>query len=338
MRRRKRSSPFRTVFLWTICLSLIGWGLWQAELLRRSVISSSPPPATSQPDAAIDSASIQRPPAPGDTPPELIEAAATDHAPTITTQELAVEPAHLEPLPIFDPGLSASDLYAQGHAALAAGQTLAGRFALNEALARTTDDAQAAELRQTLSALNLPIFLGSDLLPDDPAARLVEIQDGDNFLTIARAYGINAAFLQTLNPTLSPANLKPGTGIKIVQGPFQARISKHADRLDLYARDLYVASCAVDFPEGNDLPRGDYLIAPGTKLLLGPPAAGRIWLGFQGLEPATQSVTSGWIFGTAGPRGTDPRNRSTGIHLATPDLLQLYNTLTEGRSHLHVDP
>jgi hypothetical protein len=44
------------------------------------------------------------------------------------------------------------------------------------------------------------------------------------------------------------------------------------------------------------------------------------------------------MFGAAGPRGTTPKDRATGIHLGDGDLAQLYNVLSEGRSHLRVEP
>jgi hypothetical protein len=338
-RRRKKPTPIRTTILWSISLALVGWGLWQANQLRLSVVT--PPPlaiaATSQPDAVI---------AMGDTPE-------TSSAPIVNINTTLRDPPetllesrrlnleNFQATPAFDPALTPNELIAKGNAALNAAQTVAARFAFNEALARTADDAQSAQLRQALSTLNTPIFLGSQILPADPAARIVLIQPGDNFYTIARAWGINAAFLQILNPALNPNNLKPDTGIKIVQGPFHARIVKHAQRLDLYARDIYVTSFPIDFPEGNLLPRGDYLVSPGTKLQLANASRAaplKTWIGFQGIESATDSVTSGWIFASAGPRGTDTKNRSTGVHLSDADLQQLYNTLTEGRSEIHVEP
>jgi hypothetical protein len=246
--------------------------------------------------------------------------------------------AHLEPTPVFDAGLSGEELVAQGVGLLNAGKAAAGRFALNEALARTSDEIRAGELRGTLAALNMPVFLGTDILPDDQAARIVQIQPGDTFLSLGRAYGMPAAFLQKLNPALDARNLRLGAGVKIVQGPFHGRIIKHAGRLDLYARDIYVASCRVDFPEGNYLPRGDYQITAGTKLQLGSASAGRTWIGFSGLEQATEGVTNGWMFGAAGPRGKTAKDRATGIHLGDGDLVQLYNVLSEGRSHLRVEP
>jgi hypothetical protein len=344
-RRRRKSSSWKTFPLWCISLALIGWGLWQAEMLRRALVAQGTA-VTLQPGMAIgpDDAAPPGPDTRGSSSPAPAPPGVTLVGVTLSDLTAALPPAHpdvtapMQPSPTFDAALSPDDLLARGAALLDAGQIPAGRFALNEALARTTDEARAAALRQQLAAINLPVFLGTTVLPDDPAVRIVPIQDGDTFISLGRAYGLPAAFLQKLNPKLDERNLRPRTGIKIVQGPFHSRIIKHAGRLDLYARDLYVASCLVDFPEGNFLPRGDYQVSPGTKLQLGFDAAPNTWIGFQGLEPATESVTNGWMFGAAGPRGNTPRDRATGIHLADGDLVQLYNVLSEGRSRLRVEP
>ena len=327
--------------LWGLSLALIGWGLWQAEMLRRSMVAQGTGVALDagmaiSPDegAGGDGAAGTMPAAAG---PTLVGVTAADLSPWPPAAAPDVTAA-LEPTPTFDKALSAEELIARGAGLLEAGETVAGRFALNEALARTTDEVRAAQLRERLAALNMPVFLGTAILPDDPAVRMVPIREGDTFVSLGKAYGVPAAFMQALNPKLDERNLRPRTGIKIVQGPFHGRIVKHAGRLDLYARDIYVASCLVDFPEGNYLPRGEYEVSAGTKLQLGAGSALTTWIGFQGLEPATEGVTNGWMFGMAGPRGNALKDRATGIHVGDGDLLQLYNVLSEGRSHLRVEP
>ena len=345
-RRRSRKSSWKTLPLWVLSLALIGWGLWQAEMLRRSVVAQgngiglpsgmAVGPDDRAPGGADGSA--------GALPSATGPGGATLFGVTAADLGLALPPAApdvtapMEPTPTFDAALSAEDLITRGVALLDAGAAVAGRFALNEALVRTTDEDRAAQLRQKLAALNLPVFLGPAVLSGDPAARVVPIQEGDTFLSLGRAYGVPAAYLQKLNPRLDERNLRPRTGIKIVQGPFHARLIKHAGRLDLYARDLYVASCLLEFPEGNYLPRGEYQVSLGSKLQLGPATAATTWIGFQGLEPATEGVTNGWLYGAAGPRGNTPKDRATGVRLGDGDLAQLYNVLSEGRSHLRVEP
>jgi LysM repeat protein len=340
-RRRNKKSPWTTLPIWGLCLTLIGWGLWQAELLRRSVVSQgqtvalTPGMAVGPTQTAEDSSLGKALLLPATTRPEDGQGVDTPSGGTAASPEVT---ATLEPTPSFDAALSAEDLVQQGMSLLNGGKAAAGRYALNEALARTTNEARAAQLRQVLATMNAPVFLGTDLLPDDPSARMIPIRSGDTFLSLARSYGVPVALLQKLNPALDPRNLQLRTGVKIVQGPFHVRIAKHAGRLDLYARDIYVASCLVSFPEGNYLPRGDYEVAPGTKLQVGGPFSGRTWIGFRGVEPATEGVTSGWMFGAAGPRGSAPQDRTTGMQMGVGDLAQLYNVLSEGRSHVRVEP
>lgn len=357
-RRRKKARLWTSVPLWLIAAGLVGWGLWNAAAIKGALQkqwAGQGHEDTAQPEMAVGAEKITAQGAQGGEPWSSQTVAAQDGAgaggmPPLPTSLAGVNPALvpdgidqtsdqggplLERTPVFAAGISAEDLRKQGLELLNAGNVADGRFALNAALARTQDAVVAAELRATLADLNQGVFLGSEILPDDPCARLVEIQEGDSFLRLGREFGVPAAFLQALNPSLSPEMLKPLTGVKIVQGPFHVRVFKRDRRLDLYARDIFVRSFAAEFPEGNDLPGGEYEIAPGTKLQLG---GSRTWIGFEGNETATQDVTAGWIFGSAGPRGSGAKDRATGIHLADSDLAVLYNVLSEGRSRLRVEP
>jgi hypothetical protein len=340
--RRRKSSPFRSFTLWSICLGLVGWGVYQADQFRRALPDSF---QTSTPEMAISSDTVTAadpsegsPDSPAALAPFDLRPAIDDDRATLPENLALIDEPHY---PTFDPALSAEDLAVQGMQLLDSGQIVAGRFALNDALARSPSDdstPRAGQLRALLSNLNLPVFLGSAVLPDDPAARLIDIQQDDTFVGIAHAYGLPAALLPILNPSLHAHNLKPQTGVKIVQGPFHATIVKHDHRLDLFARDLYITSLPVDFPEGNYLPRGDYQVSSAGKLQAGTGATSRMWIGFHGIEEATEQVASGWIYGSAGPRGHTTRDLATGMRLADADLQMLFVTLTENRSRVRVEP
>ncbi len=269
-RRRHRTSPLRTIAAWSIAVAVICWGIWQAAALRHTLQNAwnSQRTLATQPQMAVAAAQVTATgaqggepltaPAPsGMIPPELPDgsepAAVMD---PLVPPKSAADPdgdsALLEKTPVFDPALSAPELAARGKKLLDAGQPIAGRFALNAALARTQDSAMAAQLRAALSDLNVPVFLGTAILPDDPCARYVDIHEGDSFLKLGREFGVPAAFIQAINPSLSPSRLKPLTGVKIVQGPFHARISKSEHRLDLYARDIFSARSGSPFPKATN--------------------------------------------------------------------------------------
>jgi hypothetical protein len=345
--RRRKKPAWATVPVWGALALLAGWSIWQAREFQhslladvrqseaRSAAADLPRDALSRSQQAVKAArEIDDPltpvlmqPGPEPFPEATIDF--VDPLLSVSPEEAAAQTA-----PAVDPALSANELVQLARKLMDAGRIVDGRAALNAALARTSDQQQADRLRTALTSLNTGVFLGSALLPEDPLARYVDIQPGDSFLRLARKYTVTAAYLQSINPSLNPRNLKPLMGVKVVPGPFSATLVKHASRLDLFVRDMYLRSFPILLPEGNYLPPGDYRIAPGTKLQAGAHS----WIGFDGAEPATQNVTRGWIFGPKGPRGNALRDRTTGLQMTDSDLQQLYNVLVESHSHLHVIP
>ena len=343
-RRRRKKSPFSTLAWLLLAAIPAAWGLWQANELRKSILLNQSGPLMASAAVLVnDSKSID-----AMNPDELAPPIDDKSHAAVGGVSPAVPPAMPARIKIIDSprlmaghtfstSLSSDDLFTQGKTLLNAGNLVAARYALNASLERCRNEGRAQEIRNILAPLNQPVFLGNAILPNDPAARLITIQEGDLFLKLGKEFGVPAAFLQSINPSLNARNLKPGSGAKIVQGPFAINIIKHAGRLDLFARELYVCSFPADFPEGNSLPTGDYRVIPGTKLQLAQGGA-KTWIGFEGIEPGTEQVTAGWIFGSSGPRGNSARDHATGIRLADSDLLEVYNVLAEGKSRVRVLP
>lgn len=336
-------------------MCLVGWGILQLSEFRKQVLASSAEAVETQP-AVVDAipetplpdptTQVAPDPAPTTDPwtesttPATLEADAPDSQPTPIaatkpTPTIIVDAPDPAPPTPQEMSHQVDDLIVSGNSFLDAGQIVEGRTALNAALALLNDDPRADTLRTQLSSLNTPVFLGTALFPEDPAATYVDIQSGDSFLKIGHRYNIPGALVAAINPGLNPHNLKPATGIKIIRGPFHIRLSKHNNRLDLYARDLYIRSYPAQLEPGNVLPSGVYRIKPESKIQV----AKRQWIGFEGADAATHDVDSGWLYGSPGPRaGESPQDQSTGLKLADEDLNQLFNLLTESHSLLRVDP
>lgn len=332
---RKRPGLAGTLITWLVTAALLGWGVWQMAAFRQTLLADAqhggaaphPEEVLPAPEAFVDIEPVAQ-----DTPIEDPEIRVVSELaiPTDAPGSAATtSPAEL--------GQRATELIASGERNLAGGRVVEGREAFNGALAILAGaDPRGPELRRQLASLNGGVFLAGDLLAEDPLARYVEIAAGDSFLKVGRKFAIPAALVGALNPGLNPRNLKPGAGIKVVTGPFHVRVVKGEGRLDLYARDMYVRSYAITLEEGNYLPRGVYRVKAEQKIQVGA----KLWIGFEGAEPATASVDTGWIHGAAGPRksASSHAEATSGIKLADADLAQLYNTLVETRSLVRVDP
>jgi len=346
-RSRKKQSPTTTLILWSAVGVIVIWGLWQAAKFRHALIAEPTPPpptiadattepATTEPTAITESLDDLTTTPPPDSTAELSDgeeqwanAMTPPPSPSATIDD--------DDAPLIPDGASPDDLLDDADAALEDGRIVDARILLNATLGMLPDGPQAQELRTKLTALNAPVFLGSGVLPDDPAAMIVEIEPGDSFQKLGQRYAVPAALLQTINPNLIARNLKPSTGIKIVHGPFHLRMFKAAKRLDLYARNTYICSFPAEVSIGDYLPSGIYRIAAETKIQIGPPPH-RLWLGIEGISPATHDVTLGWLYGDAGPRASRSDRRISGLKLRDADLATLYNVLVETRSLLRVEP
>lgn len=319
--------------LWSGAALFASWGMWQFANFREKVLAQTTPVSTAPAVAASD---------PDPEPETLVLDDVRDSDPWASAGTPVLGAGHAKTLGAPDgvtsPASAETRTPAQWEAQAAAlfdqGRIPEARAALNAALLSTEPGPRAAALRRQLAVLNEGVFLGSAIVPEDPAAPFMEIQPGDSFLKLARAYAVPAALLEQLNPNLNPRALRPGAGIKVVRGPFHLRYAKAEHRLDLFARDLYVKSFPAEVEEGDYLPHGTYRMRDASKIELGS----KLWIGFEGAAPETREITIGWIYGTAGPRLGRNHGLPAGLKVGDSDLRQLYNVLVESRSLLRVDP
>jgi hypothetical protein len=326
--RKTRGTPGKALLTWLFVGGVATWGVWNYISLQHTMLadgrSSKPAPGGTM--QWVESAAAQPPADPFtvDSPPPGVEDDPRGQAakPPMSPQE-------------------ALALVDSGTRALNAGNILSGRDQLNQSLPGIPDEAQDGAVRDRLAGINAPIFLGRDVLDGDPYVQMIQVAAGDTFLKLSHRYKVPAEYLEGINPQLTPRNLKPGAGIKVAFGPFHARVVKHASRLDLYARDMYVQSFAVSFDDGNFLPPGLYHVASGGRIALagaaGPSIAGRRWVMCEGISDGDGEAVAACIYGSAGPRATGSTTLS-GVRCSDDLMLRLYNTLVERDSLLRVDP
>jgi hypothetical protein len=340
LNRRKKRPAWAAIPLWSAMTLFAGWGVWQFSNFRQKLMAEVQPSRAAA--AGGSGAAASSPSDPGDQVETLMldDSRSNDPWADATTPVLGISGAGGAggtATAGATPGAEArtpDEWMALASTLLNEGKIPQGRAALNAALQALGNDARAPLVRRQLTTLNEGVFLGSAIVPEDPAAPFVEIRPGDSFLKFARQYAVPAGLLEKLNPNLNPRNLKPETGVKIVQGPFHLRFSKADHRLDLYVRDLYVKSMGAEVEEGNYLPRGVYRMKAASKIEVGS----RQWIGFEGTGGETQDITIGWIYGSAGPRLGRNRGLPAGVKVRDEDLRQLYNALMETRSLLKVEP
>lgn len=289
---------------------------------RRPVRAASAlphPPSADEPALATAERALVAPdPTPQQEPAlRRVEPPAETQPAAPHTRPAATQPA---PEPPGHPALTSDNpAIAAAVAKLDGGQTIEARHELNALLkAGSLSRSDAAEVRSRLSELAGQTIFSRRVVAGDPLVETYAIQAGDRLVNIARKYDVPHEILMDINNIRNAATIRADQKLKMVRGPFHARIEKRDFRLDVYLGELYVRSYPVGLGSDDGTPEGvwrvkDRLENPTyypsasavDKRIISPddPAnpLGEHWIGLEGVEGAAVGHEGYGIHGTIEP-------------------------------------
>lgn len=252
----------------------------------------------------------------------------------------------------------------QAEQAQNANKPLEARIALNRALhspGATVSERQS--LRARLAELNSRLVFSAVVTPGDPLVETYTIQSGDRLAKIVDNHdlGIDWRLVQRINGIGDPSKIRVGQKIKLLRGPFHAVVFKKDYRLDLYAdaRDpdgnrLYIRSFSVGLGENNSTPTGKFVVKSGSKLIdphwVNPRTGERFsntdpknpigerWIGIEGAEPATQTLSGYGLHGTIEPQSIGHDASMGCVRMLSEDVEVIYEMLGERVSTVEIRP
>jgi len=229
------------------------------------------------------------------------------------------------------------------------------RDRLNELLPMPMSPEQQVLLKNHLSQLANQWLFSRSVFPDDKHCSSYEVKTGDKLQNISRQFKVPWEILLEINHIPRPEALRSGQTIKVIHGPFHARIYRSTFTMDLYLQNTYVRSFPVGLGEpGRQTPTGLWIVKPGGKLI-SPPwtdpdthkvyhpgdpnyPLGSCWIELEGIEGEAKGKTGFGIHGTKEP-GTIGTASSRGcIRLHNGDAKFVYNLLVPGLSRVEVVP
>jgi len=290
-------------------------------------------------------------------------ATTTTPTPTPTPRPAATTPTRTAPQPAAtSPTPRATDeRVRRGMDLIADGQLVEGRHVLSELLfadppVLSAIDADA--IRTTLASINKTLVFSSDAIDHDPLTRYHVVQSGDRLAKIAPQHGVPYQFIELINDT--PATqLRVGQKIKLVNGPFHARIAKRDYRMDLFlvgANDqpVYVMSMPVGLGEDDSTPVGLWRIRQGSKVTnpdwRNPRTGehfkaddpdnpiGEFWMALEGLDEATAGIKGYGIHGTTDQDSIGDQQSMGCVRLRDQDIQLLFQMLLDGESTVEIMP
>jgi hypothetical protein len=305
---------------------------------------------------------------PGETPvasattPKPNTAAPTGAVkPTGTAQPAPTVVARPAPVPNNADPANSAKLLADGKAQIDAGQLLAGRGILNEALTSGQfTDADAQSAKDLMTQANQVLIYSPRRFPEDPFQTSYTIAPGDRPVRFAYKFDTTWEFIARINGIKDPRRLRQGQTLKIVKGPFHAVVSKTTFMVDLYLGSpgekgsLYVRSYPCGLGRAGSTPTGTWMLQPGGKLKnpkwwgTGDEPAkeaddpnnplGEFWMGLVGTDGDAVGKEGFGIHGTIDPDSIGKEMSHGCIRLVNDNVEQLYEVLIDGKSTVIVKP
>ncbi len=326
--------------MWVGVAALIAWGLWQGYRVRKMVLARAhlqlhhqainpDRPQHPRPTVLADNSKSS---------PVIKRVFLSSHgeSPWGATSDT---PHHSQVIAVLSPGVihqTNASIHAARHC-LHDGKILSGRNLLNHALfmLRGFSEPQANTIRHILSGLNRRTLLSGGVIPDDPLTRVVSVTPGESLDYLAYLYRITPHLLQRINPGVNAQNLQPGAGIKVILGPFDAKILLRHKRLDVMDRGIFITSMPIRMADLIPIPPGRYRLQIGGESQfpnpLGPGHGYRITL-----------VKIGRAAAGAGPHSTvvltTPPTTVGEIEISTGPMRRLFELLSPEFSRVEILP
>lgn len=237
---------------------------------------------------------------------------------------------------------------------------LEARATLNSALRDVKGERDRAALREALGTLNERILFSPYLTPGDPMCLMHTIGAGDYLSTLPKKHklGTDWRLIQRINRIADPNRIRGGQQVKLVRGPFHAKVDKSEYRLDLYWGDpekkdewVFIRSFAVGLGELDSTPVGEYVVRnreanpswrnprTGERFDRDDPKnpIGEYWVGLDGLGEAAKHTGYG-LHGTVEPQSIGRQMSMGCVRLLDDEIALVFSMLTEKVSLVTIEP
>lgn len=258
--------------------------------------------------------------------------------------------------PTVEPNPEAAKLIAEAMAVLGEkpSRIIDARERLNEALRMPMSGQQRAFVKDQLSELANQWLFSRRFFPQDRLCESVQVQPGDQLRRISERFKVPYEILMEINNISRPEGLRAGERIKVINGPFHAKIYRSMFTMDLYLQTTFVRSFPVGLGKpGMETPTGLWRVKEGGKLMKPvwtDPITGKTyypedpdyplgsrWIGLDGIEGGAKGRTGFAIHGTKDPEQIGAAGSQGCIRLHNGDVVLVYDLLAPIHSLVRVE-
>ncbi len=233
------------------------------------------------------------------------------------------------------------------------GEVVEVRNRLNKILQTPMAPQQRQTVKAEMAKLSEKWLFGPTAFPNDTLCDTYMVKRGDLLDIIGRRFKVPYEVLMQINSIPRPQALQAGQALKVVKGPFHAKVYRSTFTLDLYLQDTYVRSFKVGLGKpGYETPTGLWRVQEGGKLVKPTwtdPDTGRVykasdadyplgsrWIALDGLSGAAMGRTGFAIHGTKDPDQIGTAGSRGCIRMYNGDAVLMYNLLVPLYSQVEV--
>ena len=263
-----------------------------------------------------------------------------------TVQTPAHQAAPTVVTPTVQDSAAADRAIAEAMALLNSGprQVIAARDKLNETLSMEMSPAQRRTVKAEMARLSEEWLFGPSPYTGDTLCSTYTVKRGDLLQIIGRRHKVPYDILMKINNIPRPESLQAGKAIKVIHGPFHAKVSRSTFTLDIYLQETYVRSFKVGLGRpGYETPTGTWRVQEGGKLIKPTwtdPDTQRVyhasdpdyplgsrWIALDGVKGNAMGRTGFAIHGTKDPEQIGMAGSRGCIRMYNGECILVYNML-----------
>ncbi|MCC6360947.1 MAG: L,D-transpeptidase family protein [Phycisphaerales bacterium] len=236
-----------------------------------------------------------------------------------------------------------------------AGKRVEARTSLNEMLLHANSAEERTTLRRHLERIADEMIWSRERIEGDPLVDVYVVKPGDKLANIAKPYDVPYELILQLNGMSDPTKIRANQKLKILRGPFHARVYKSDFRLDLYAQDTFVKSFRVGLGGENPTPVGEWIVrtrmrnptyfpseSAKDKRVIPPndPAnpLGGFWVSLEGTTGDAVGQVGFGIHGTNEPESIGKAASLGCVRMINEEVEIVFRVLMEGKSKVTTLP
>jgi len=318
-----------------------------------SLMVAAPNPASVAPSPAAGTITTPEPtPAATVLPSQLVAPVQTRPESAVAASSTVAQPAVVPAAPA-NPQAEAAITEALSQIQSQPGAVIEVRNKLNAVLQMQLSPQQRETVKTEMTKLADKWLFGPAAFPSDRLCDTYTVRSGEVLEVIGRRLKVPHEILMQINNIPRPQALQAGKALKVVKGPFHAKVCRSTFTLDLYLQDTYVRSFKVGLGRpGYETPTGLWRVQDGGKLIKPTwtdPDSGRVykaddpdyplgtrWIALDGMEGAAVGRTGFAIHGTKEPEQIGTAGSRGCIRMFNGEVVLMYNLLVPVYSQVEV--